>query len=71
MDRVGLVNSLRCRGLQPSWPAALGPLGIPIDHLLHGPELATVGRERGPAFGSDHRMLHVRLAWAEEADVRG
>lgn len=66
VDEAGLVNSLRGRGLQPSCPAPLGLLGIPIDHLLHSPALATVERERGPAFGSDHRMLHVRLAWVGE-----
>lgn len=60
---AGLVNSLRGHGHQPSWPARLGPLGIPIDHVLHGPELVTVERTLDPAFGSDHRMVCARLAW--------
>lgn len=59
---AGLVNSLRGHGLDPSWPAALGPFAIPIDHVLHGPELTTVARELGPSFGSDHRMVGVRMA---------
>jgi endonuclease/exonuclease/phosphatase (EEP) superfamily protein YafD len=49
-------------GLQPSYPAPLGPVGIAIDHVLHSPELTTVLRALGPSFGSDHRILHARLA---------
>lgn len=67
MDATGLVDSHRGHGLQPSYPVRLGPLGIPIDHLWHSPELTTVERRLGPSFGSNHRMLHVRLAWAEGA----
>jgi endonuclease/exonuclease/phosphatase (EEP) superfamily protein YafD len=58
-----LVDPLRShRGLQASWPAELGPLGIPIDHVLHGPGLTTLDRSLGPSFGSDHRMVHATLA---------
>ncbi|HWV58305.1 MAG TPA: endonuclease/exonuclease/phosphatase family protein [Longimicrobiales bacterium] len=60
----GLVNSLVGAGLQPSWPAVLGPLGIPIDHALHSPALVTVSRELGPSFGSEHRSVIVTVARA-------
>jgi len=64
IDDGGLVNSLAGAGLQPSWPARLGPLGIPIDHALHSPDLVTIRRERGPSFGSEHRSVLVTVARA-------
>lgn len=57
-----LVDSQLGHGLQPSYPAARGRLGLAIDHVLHTDELTTIERELGPAFGSDHRMVHARLA---------
>jgi endonuclease/exonuclease/phosphatase (EEP) superfamily protein YafD len=57
-----LVDSQVGFGLQPSWPADRGRLGIAIDHVLYSTELTTVARELGPSFGSDHRMVHARLA---------
>ena len=61
LDRSGLVDSQRVHGIQPSWPAGSGPLGLPIDHVLHSPELTTLERGLGPSFGSDHRMVHARI----------
>jgi len=40
------------------------PLRIPIDHVVHGPELRTLRRELKPAVGSDHSALRFTLAWA-------
>jgi endonuclease/exonuclease/phosphatase (EEP) superfamily protein YafD len=57
-----LVDSQVGFGLQPSYPAARGRLGIAIDHVLHSTELTTVARQLGPSFGSDHKMVHARLA---------
>jgi endonuclease/exonuclease/phosphatase (EEP) superfamily protein YafD len=59
---AGLRDARREHGLQPSWPASMGPLGIPIDHALHSPELRIVDWQLGPSFGSDHRSVHVRVA---------
>lgn len=61
----GLINSQRGYGIQASWPISLGPVGIPIDHLLHSDSLTAVSRQLGESFGSDHRSLHVTLALAE------
>jgi endonuclease/exonuclease/phosphatase (EEP) superfamily protein YafD len=63
-----LVDSQVGFGLQASYPAARGRLGIAIDHVLHSQELTTVARELGPSFGSDHRMVHARLAPAASGD---
>jgi endonuclease/exonuclease/phosphatase (EEP) superfamily protein YafD len=59
---AGLRDPRRVQGLRPTWPAPVGPFGIPIDHALHSPEVETVGWQLGPSFGSDHRSVHVRVA---------
>ena len=64
-----LLDSQVGHGLQPSFPASRGRLGIAVDHVLHGPELRTIERRLGPAFGSDHRMVHAKLAWSHEAEA--
>lgn len=58
---AGLVDSLTGHGVQPSWPAPDAWAGLPLDHVLHTPDLVTVGRELGPSFGSDHRLVRARL----------
>jgi endonuclease/exonuclease/phosphatase (EEP) superfamily protein YafD len=62
LDGAELVDSQLGHGLQPSYPATRGRLGLAIDHVLHTDEFTTIERELGPAFGSDHRMVHARLA---------
>lgn len=61
LDEGGLVNSLEGHGVQPSWPAPVAWVGVPLDHVLHSPELSTVERTLGPSFGSNHRLVHARL----------
>src|SRR4051812_9169009 len=56
-----LTSSLDGYGLQVSWPESNVLLRIPIDHALLGPGLATTDRGTGPAFGSQHRSLHVTV----------
>jgi endonuclease/exonuclease/phosphatase (EEP) superfamily protein YafD len=70
----GLVSSQHGFGLQPTWPTAASlapwppvpglpaPLRVPIDHLLHTPDLVAVDRRLGPSLGSTHRALEVELA---------
>ena len=65
LDGTDLVDSQRDHGLGASWPAQLGWLGLPLDHVLHSPDLVTVDRELGPSFGSNHRMLHAEVALRE------
>lgn len=48
-------------GLQASWPSMLGPLGIPIDHVLVSGDVAVTRHAVGPDVGSDHRPLHVEV----------
>jgi len=49
-------------GLQPTWPARVVPLWIPIDHCLVSPELGVIRRRTGRYIGSDHYPLVVDLA---------
>ncbi|MEP6625928.1 MAG: endonuclease/exonuclease/phosphatase family protein, partial [Acidimicrobiia bacterium] len=62
LHRGGLFNSLDGFGLQVSWPESNVLLRIPIDHALLGPDLAAIDRGTGPAFGSQHRSLHLTVA---------
>jgi endonuclease/exonuclease/phosphatase (EEP) superfamily protein YafD len=66
LTTADLVDSQRAHGLQPSWPAPINAVGLPIDHVLHTQELTTRSRELGPSFGSDHRSVHARIARAAE-----
>jgi endonuclease/exonuclease/phosphatase (EEP) superfamily protein YafD len=58
----GLRDSSRGRGVQPTWPADLWPLRIPLDHCLHSPEIDVVNKEIGPSVGSDHLPVIVDFA---------
>lgn len=59
-----LVNSQKGFGVQASWPAGYPLFGVPIDHLVHSPELTTVDRHLGEDLGSDHFSLFVTVARA-------
>ena len=63
-DEADLVNSQKGFGVQASWPAGFTLFGIPIDHLVHSPELTTVDRRLGESLGSDHFSLFVTVARA-------
>ncbi len=57
-----LGDSLEGFGVQVTWPESNPLVRIPIDHALLGPALAATDRGTGPAFGSQHRSLHVTVA---------
>jgi len=67
VDEAGLVDSQHSHGMQPSWPAWLGPLGLTLDHVLHSPNAVVIDRYLGPSFGSDHRTLHTRVGHAADS----
>ena len=50
----GLKNSMKHFGFQPSWPSQNRFLRIPIDHMLHSPEILIHRRVVGSDVGSDH-----------------
>ena len=61
LRRTGLRNSSRGWGVQPTWPVFSVLFRIPIDHLLHSPDLRVVQRAIGPDVGSDHYPVVVDL----------
>jgi endonuclease/exonuclease/phosphatase (EEP) superfamily protein YafD len=56
---AGLKNSMKGFGFQPSWPANNRFLCIPIDQILHSPEITVQSRAIGADIGSDHLPLIV------------
>jgi endonuclease/exonuclease/phosphatase (EEP) superfamily protein YafD len=63
-DAGSLRNSADGFGAQPTWPSFAGPLGIPIDQLLHSSDLTVTDRDTRRGFGSEHRSLWVTVARA-------
>jgi len=61
LKQTDLLDSAKGRGWQPSWPSFFLPLGIPIDHCLHTPDLTVTKRRIGPDVGSDHYPLVVEF----------
>jgi len=58
----GLSNVAAIRRPAPAtWPTTLGPLGLPIDHILINDRLSVLAYERGAAIGSDHYPIGARL----------
>ncbi|MGH8874101.1 MAG: endonuclease/exonuclease/phosphatase family protein [Acidimicrobiia bacterium] len=58
----GLRDSQQGFGLQASFPVSPAWARVPIDHLLHTPDVIVVDRFLGPDLGSDHFPLVVDLA---------
>jgi len=50
----GLKNSMKGFGFQPTWPSNNRLLRIPLDHVLHSPEITIHNRVIGGDIGSDH-----------------
>ena len=61
---TGLADARKGFGLLPTWPSAnrVAPLMLPVDHCLVSRDVTVLGVESGPALGSDHLPLVVRLA---------
>lgn len=63
VKKTGMVDTQRWSGLQPTWKAKLGRVGIPIDHVLISKEFEVVRRDLGPHNGSDHLPVVVDLRY--------
>lgn len=64
--RSGLRDSARGFGVQPTWPVFAPLLRIPLDHVLHAPEIVVAARRVGPDVGSDHFPVIVDFARAPD-----
>lgn len=61
LRRSHLLDSRQGIGPQPTWPAQHPWFLIPLDHLLHTPEITIHRRRIGPNIGSDHLPVVVDL----------
>jgi endonuclease/exonuclease/phosphatase (EEP) superfamily protein YafD len=59
----GLVDTRCGHGWQPTWPAGMPLLWIPLDHALISDELAVWERRVGPGVGSDHYPVVLGVSW--------
>lgn len=66
LERSSLRDTRIGFGVLPTWPAALGPLGVPIDHAFISRGLRTVIRRVHGRAGSDHRGISVVVGWERE-----
>jgi endonuclease/exonuclease/phosphatase (EEP) superfamily protein YafD len=66
LQRSGLRDSARGRGIQPTWPSDAKVLLIPIDHCLFSKGIVVLNRQAGPDVGSDHYPLIVDFAVTKE-----
>ena len=62
IERTGLVDTSRGRGLAFSWPTFLPIAGIPIDHCVVSEEFRVIAERRLPRIGSDHYPIVTVLA---------
>ncbi len=64
LERAGFRDSRRGAGNCASWPAWLGPAGIPIDHALtRGDCTITERRVLSTNAGSDHQPIEFKLSF--------
>lgn len=62
LSETDMINSQSGFGIEPTFPAdGFFFFRVPIDHLLHSPELVVADRRRGPRMGSDHFPVVVDL----------
>ena len=54
IERTGLRDAARGRGLQATWMLDIPFVGIPIDHVLVGPRIRVIDYRVGHKIGSDH-----------------
>ena len=61
LSESGLQDSMRGFGVQPTWPAWLPLMLIPIDHCLHSDDVEITNRAIGSYVESDHLPLVIEL----------
>lgn len=58
---MNVYDSRKGFGVQPTWPAMLPVLLIPIDHILVSKNVAVLERKTGPDIGSDHYPVYIEV----------
>ncbi|MDF1850920.1 MAG: endonuclease/exonuclease/phosphatase family protein [Verrucomicrobiales bacterium] len=62
----GLRNSMNGFGVQTTWPTGNWFLRIPLDHVLHSPEIQIDDRRVGSDGGSDHLPVIIQFSILED-----
>jgi endonuclease/exonuclease/phosphatase (EEP) superfamily protein YafD len=57
-----LSDAARGFGIQPTWPNGLGPLMIPIDHLMISPDVQIQDIKPLAPVGSDHLPIYAKFS---------
>ena len=65
IEEANLRDSRQGFGVHPSWPSFVGPLAVPIDHVLVTEEIHVHNRFLGDAGASDHRPVIVDVSIAQ------
>jgi endonuclease/exonuclease/phosphatase (EEP) superfamily protein YafD len=65
VDQAGLKPAGRAWRLWPTWGPGLAMLQI--DHIFVSADLSTSDEWVGSGHGSDHRPIHARIVWKDEA----
>ncbi len=64
LERAGFLDSRHGAGNCASWPAWLGPVGIPIDHAMTRGECTITERKvLATSAGSDHQPIEFKLSF--------
>lgn len=61
IQRTGLKDTSKGRWFHPTWPKDNWFLGIPIDHVLHSPDITVINRRVGSDVASDHFPVVVDI----------
>jgi len=67
LQETGLRDSSQGYGVQPSWPNNNQFLRIPLDHVLHSPDIVVLRRTIGPDVKSDHFPVIVDFTIPEKS----
>jgi len=65
----GLTNARQGKGVWGTWPAPLGLVTIPLDHVLHTAEIHCRDFVAGPFVGSDHYPVIADLVLSADQET--
>ncbi len=68
-QKAKLTNTRQGRGLHGTWPAPLGYVTIPIDHVLFSKGLQSNAFRAGPFVGSDHYPVIASLVYESQPEA--
>jgi endonuclease/exonuclease/phosphatase (EEP) superfamily protein YafD len=71
LDDTGMMDGARGRGYRPTWPSYMPLLRIPLDHVLHSPDIVITNMFVGEDTGSDHYPVVADFALSGSAGPRG